>query len=229
MLNNILTWPSLDMTQASLVCLGVALLLGIFIAFIYMYRNTYTKSFVITLALLPAMVQTVIMLVNGNLGVGVAVMGTFSLVRFRSVPGSANEICAIFFAMAVGLATGMGLVFYAIAFTAIIGVAMLLYHTLRFGEGSANRRLLKIIIPEDLDYTDVFTDIFAKYTRTYRLERIQTTNLGSLFELRYTVMLKDVRQEKEMLDQIRQRRNVIRTPLFGPYAVCVPGEASGIC
>ena len=205
MLNNILTWPSLDMTQASLVCLGVALLLGIFIAFIYMYRNTYTKSFVITLALLPAMVQTVIMLENGNLGVGVAVMGTFSLVRFRSVPGSANEICAIFFAMAVGLATGMGLVFYAIAFTAIIGVAMLLYHTLRFGEGSANRRLLKIIIPEDLDYTDVFTDIFAKYTRTYRLERIQTTNLGSLFELRYTVMLKDVRQEKEMLDQIRQR------------------------
>ena len=205
MLNNILTWPSLDMTQASLVCLGVALLLGIVIACIYMYRNTYTKSFVITLALLPAMVQTVIMLANGNLGVGVAVMGTFSLVRFRSVPGSANEICAIFFAMAVGLATGMGLVFYAIAFTAIIGIAMLLYHTLRFGEGSANRRLLKIIIPEDLDYTDVFTDIFAKYTRTYRLERIQTTNLGSLFELRYTVMLKDVRQEKEMLDQIRQR------------------------
>ena len=147
MLNNILTWPSLDMTQASLVCLGVALLLGIVIACIYMYRNTYTKSFVITLALLPAMVQTVIMLANGNLGVGVAVMGTFSLVRFRSVPGSANEICAIFFAMAVGLATGMGLIFYAVVFTAIIGIAMLLYHTLRFGEGSANRRLLKIIIP----------------------------------------------------------------------------------
>lgn len=205
MLNNILTWPSLDLTAASLICMGVALILGIVIACIYMYRNSYTKSFVITLALLPAMVQTVIMLVNGNLGVGVAVMGTFSLIRFRSVPGSASEIAAIFFAMAVGLATGMGLIFYAIAFTVIIGIVMLAYNSSHFGEGSSNRRLLKIIIPEDLDYADVFTDIFAKYTRTHRLERIQTTNLGSLFELRYTVMLKDVKLEKEMLDQIRQR------------------------
>jgi len=205
MLNNILTWPWLDLTAASLICMGVALVLGIVIACIYMYRNSYTKSFVVTLALLPAMVQTVIMLVNGNLGVGVAVMGTFSLIRFRSVPGSASEIAAIFFAMAVGLATGMGLIFYAIAFTVVIGIVMLVYNNSRFGEGSSNRRLLKIIIPEDLDYTDVFTDIFTKYTRTHRLERIQTTNLGSLFELRYTVTLKDVKQEKEMLDQIRQR------------------------
>ena len=107
--------------------------------------------------------------------------------------------------MAVGLATGMGLIFYAVVFTVIIGLVMFVYNSSRFGEGSSNRRLLKIIIPEDLDYTDVFTDIFAKYTRTHRLERIQTTNLGSLFELRYTVMLKDVKLEKEMLDQIRQR------------------------
>lgn len=205
MLNNILMLPSLDLTVASLICMAVALVLGIVIACIYMYRNSYTKSFVVTLALLPAMVQTVIMLVNGNLGVGVAVMGTFSLIRFRSVPGSASEIAAIFFAMAVGLATGMGLIFYAIVFTVVIGVVMLVYSNTSFGEGSSNRRLLKIIIPEDLDYADVFTDIFAKYTRTHRLERIQTTNLGSLFELRYTVTLRDVKLEKEMLDQIRQR------------------------
>ena len=205
MLNNILMLPSLDLTVASLICMAVALVLGIVIACIYMYRNSYTKSFVVTLALLPAMVQTVIMLVKGNLGVGVAVMGTFSLIRFRSVPGSASEIAAIFFAMAVGLATGMGLIFYAIVFTVVIGVVMLVYSNTSFGEGSSNRRLLKIIIPEDLDYADVFTDIFAKYTRTHRLERIQTTNLGSLFELRYTVTLRDVKLEKEMLDQIRQR------------------------
>ena len=109
MLNNILMSPSLALEPASLICLAAALVLGVAIACIYMYRNSYTKSFVVTLALLPAMVQTVIMLVNGNLGVGVAVMGTFSLIRFRSVPGSASEISAIFFAMAVGLATGMGL------------------------------------------------------------------------------------------------------------------------
>ena len=206
MLNsNILTWPSLTTAQASLISLAVALVLGVVIACIYMYRNTYTKSFVVTLAMLPAMVQTVIMLVNGNLGVGAAVMGTFSLIRFRSVPGSASEIAAIFFAMAVGLATGMGLVFYAVAFTIIVGLIMLLYNTLRFGEGSANRRTLKIVIPEDLDYAEVFDDLFAKYAKQHRLERVQTTNLGSLFELRYTVMLKDARQEKELIDQIRQR------------------------
>lgn len=205
MLNNILLLPEFTTTQASLICLAAALVLGIVIAFIYMYKNTYTKSFVITLALLPAMVQTVIMLVNGNLGVGVAVMGTFSLIRFRSVPGSASEIASIFFAMAVGLATGMGLVLYAVAFTVIIGAVMLLYNSLHFGEGNGNRRTLKIIIPEDLDYAEIFDDLFAKYTKLHRLEKIQTTNLGSLFELRYTITLKDAKQEKEMIDRIRER------------------------
>lgn len=206
MLNsNLFTWTSLTIAQASLICLASALVLGIAIAFIYMYKNTYTKSFVITLALLPAMVQTVIMLVNGNLGVGVAVMGTFSLIRFRSVPGSASEIASIFFAVAVGLATGVGLVFYAAAFTVIIGVVMLVYNKLNFGGAKLNRRTLKVVIPEDLDFTEVFDDLFAQYTSQHCLERVQTTNLGSLFELRYTITLKDVGLEKEFLDQIRQR------------------------
>lgn len=126
MLYNIIT-NSTNMTLSALLCLGASLVLGIIIALVYMYRGTYTKSFVITLALLPAIVQTVILLVNGNLGVGVAVMGTFSLVRFRSVPGSASEIASIFFAMAVGLACGMGYIIYAAAFTVIIGAAMALY------------------------------------------------------------------------------------------------------
>ena len=205
MLNNLLTSGAFDVTTSTLLCLGAALVLGVVIALIYMYRNVYSKSFVITLALLPAIVQTVIMLVNGNLGVGVAVMGTFSLVRFRSIPGSASEIAAVFFAMAVGLATGMGFVFYAAVFTLIIGVAMILYNTLKFGEGNGNRRTLKVVIPEDLDYADIFDDLFAQYTRKATLERVHTTNLGSLFELKYTITLKDVRKEKELLDQIRQR------------------------
>lgn len=204
MLDNIIT-NSTNMTVSTLLCLGASLVLGIVIALVYMYRGTYTKSFVVTLALLPAMVQTVILLVNGNLGVGVAVMGTFSLVRFRSVPGSASEISAIFFAMAVGLACGMGYIVYGVVFTLIISIAMIFYKILKFGEGASGGRTLKIIIPEDLDYADLFDDLFDEYTKKVTLERVRTTNLGSLYELKYTVILKDVKKEKEMIDKIRVR------------------------
>lgn len=202
---NVINESALSMTEASLVCLVASLVLGVVIALIYMRNNTYSKSFVVTLALLPAIVQTVILLVNGNLGVGVAVMGTFSLVRFRSIPGSASEILAVFFAMAVGLATGMGFVLYAVVFTLIIGVVMFLYNHTGFGEGSGLRRTLKVVIPEDLDYAGIFDDLFAQYTRKATLERVHSTNLGSLFELRYTITLKDAAKEKELLDRIRER------------------------
>lgn len=205
MLMNVINESALSMTEASLVCLVASLVLGVVIALIYMRNNTYSKSFVVTLALLPAIVQTVILLVNGNLGVGVAVMGTFSLVRFRSIPGSASEILAVFFAMAVGLATGMGFVLYAVVFTLIIGVVMFLYNHTSFGEGSGLRRTLKVVIPEDLDYAGIFDDLFAQYTRKATLERVHSTNLGSLFELRYTITLKDAAKEKELLDRIRER------------------------
>lgn len=204
MLDNIIT-NSTNMTVTTLLCLGASLVLGIVIALVYMYRATYTKSFVITLALLPAMVQTVILLVNGNLGVGVAVMGTFSLVRFRSVPGSASEISSIFFAMAVGLACGMGYIVYGAVFTLIISIAMIFYKILKFGEGASGGRTLKIIIPEDLDYSNLFDDLFDEYTKKVTLERVRTTNLGSLYELKYNVILKDVKKEKEMIDKIRVR------------------------
>ena len=172
---------------------------------VYMYRNTYSKGFVITLALLPAMVQSVILLVNGNLGVGVAVMGAFSLVRFRSIPGSASEIASIFFAMAVGLATGMGFIGYAVLFTVVISIMMMLYATVRFGESRGTQRTLKIVIPEDLDYTDLFNNLLEEFTTKATLERVGTTNLGSLYELKYIITLKDVKREKEMIDKIRQR------------------------
>lgn len=205
MLTNVITGASLDVSTSSLICLAAALVLGVVIACVYMYRNVYSKSFVVTLALLPAIVQTVILLVNGNLGVGVAVMGTFSLVRFRSIPGTAREIAAVFFAMAVGLATGMGFVVYAAVFTMIIGIAMIVYNTSKFGEGNSNRRTLRVVIPEDLDYAGIFDDLFAEYTKNATLERVQSTNLGSLFELKYTITLKEPSKEKELLDKIRQR------------------------
>jgi len=147
----------------------------------------------------------VIMVVNGNLGAGVVVMGAFSLVRFRSAPGSAKEIVSIFFAMAVGLAAGMGYVAYAALFTVVMSAVMLLLATIRFGERDSAVKSLKIVIPEDTDYSHLFDDLFITYAWSATLERVRTTNLGGLYELQYTVKLKDQDKEKEMLDQIRQR------------------------
>ncbi len=165
-------------TQAVIICTIASLILGVFTACIYMFRNVYTKSFVITLALLPAMVQIVIMLVNGNLGTGIAVLGAFSLVRFRSAPGSAREIGSIFLAMAIGLSTGMGYIGYAVLFLLIIGLATIVLSACKFGEVSSEDKDLKITIPENLDYTGIFDDLFHEYTKSSRLLQVKTTNMG---------------------------------------------------
>ena len=191
--------------QAIILCTLSSLILGAAAAAIYCYKNTYTKSFVVTLALLPAMVQIVIMLVNGNLGAGVAVMGAFSLVRFRSVPGSAREIGSLFFAMALGLATGMGYLGYAVLFLLLIGIANILLYSTSFAAPKLIDRELKITIPESLDYEGVFDDLFDKYTTRHELLHVKTSNMGSLYELCYLVRLKDTSINKNFLDEIRCR------------------------
>ncbi len=190
-----------------LLCLGCALILGLVMAFAYMYRTRYTKSFVVTLALLPSVVCVVIMLVNGNVGTGVAVAGAFSLVRFRSVPGTAKEICTLFLAMGAGLIAGMGYLGFAILFTLILCAVFLLYSRLDFGEkkNAAIYKIFTITIPEDLDYTDIFDDIFGEYTSFHDLVHIKTTNMGSMFRLTYHVTLRDITKEKEMIDKLRCR------------------------
>ena len=190
-----------------LLCLGCSLVLGLVMAFAYMYRTRYTKSFVITLALLPAVVCVVIMLVNGNVGTGVAVAGAFSLVRFRSVPGTAKEICTLFLAMGAGLIAGMGYLGFAVLFTVIMCVIFALYNCLDFGakKNAATFKTFNITIPEDLDYTGVFDDIFAEFTRSHDLIRVKTTNMGSMFKLTYNVELTDATREKEMIDKLRCR------------------------
>jgi len=190
-----------------LLCLGCSLVLGLVMAFAYMYRTRYTKSFVITLALLPAVVCVVIMLVNGNVGTGVAVAGAFSLVRFRSVPGTAKEICTLFLAMGAGLIAGMGYLGFAVLFTVIMCVIFVLYNCLDFGskKNAATFKTFNITIPEDLDYSGVFDDIFAEYTRSHDLIRVKTTNMGSMFKLTYNVELTDATREKEMIDKLRCR------------------------
>lgn len=190
-----------------LICLGSALVLGVLLAAAFSYRARFTKSFVMTLALLPAIVCVVIMMVNGNIGAGVAVAGAFSLVRFRSAPGTAREIAAIFLAMGTGLICGMGYIGFATLFTLIMGVIFALYNRFDFG---LNRRLavnrsIRITIPEDLDYTTVFDDIFKEYTSECQLVKVKTTNMGSMFRLTYSVTLRDATKEKELIDKLRTR------------------------
>ena len=205
MLESILS-SGADLTVSQyLILTGVSLLLGFLSALVYMYRNTYTKGFVLSLVLLPAMVQTVILLVSGNLGAGVAVAGTFSLVRFRSVPGGAREITAVFAAMAIGLATGMGYIGVAALLCGAVGAASLLMILLHFGDPDGESRRLRITMPEDLDYNEVFSDVFSAYTTKADLKKVKTTNLGSMFELQYDVTLRDSSQEKQFIDALRTR------------------------
>ena len=188
---------------AFLICTAVSLVLGIATAFISMYRTKCSQSFAVTLAVLPAIVQIVIMLVNGNVGAGVAVAGAFSLVRFRSVPGTAREIGVIFLAMALGLATGMGYVALAALFFVVIAGMMLLLTALHFGERAAAERILRVTIPENLDYDGLFDDLLDEYTTGWTLDRVKTTHMGTLYELQYRITLRDKQVPKPFLDALR--------------------------
>lgn len=191
--------------QSAMICTVVSILLGLGIAFIYMLQGGKSKNFSISVAILPLVIQVVIMMVNGNLGTGVAVAGAFSLVRFRSVPGNSKEICFVFFAMAIGLATGMGFIAFAVCMAVIIGVLLLILSKTKFGEIEENDKLLKVTIPENLDYTGIFDDLFERFTSGVSLEKVKTVNLGSMYELNYKITLKDNKMEKALIDEIRCR------------------------
>lgn len=187
------------------ICTAVSLLLGIGTALISMFKAKCSQSFAMALAILPAVVQVVIMLVNGNIGAGVAVAGTFSLVRFRSAPGTAKEIGSIFLAMAIGLATGMGYVGLAVVFFVIIAAVLLLLTAVHFGQPNTCERVLKITIPENLDYDGLFDDLFQTYLKHYSLDKVKTSNMGTLYELQYQITLKGNQIPKAFLDEIRCR------------------------
>lgn len=192
-------------TNATLLLTSlVSIVLGVAIALVFGYKNKKTKGFLMTISALPFIVQIVIMLVNGNVGTGVAVMGAFSLVRFRSVPGSAKDICSIFLAMAVGLATGTSHLLLAALMTVVVCALALVYNAVPDSKADGEKELT-VVIPESLDYDKVFDDIFEKYTSTSELVQVKTVNMGSLYKLKYTISLKDKTKEKEMLDEIRVR------------------------
>ena len=203
---------------AFLIATICSLLIGLFIAFMYTINNSYSKSFIISLALLPAIVQVIIMLVNGNIGTGIAVAGAFSLVRFRSAPGSGKEITSIFLAMAVGLATGMGYIGIAIIFAVMISLANLILSNSKFGEGADAERTVKITVPEGLDFEGIFDDIFEKYTTKTELQEVKTTGMGSLYKLNYKIVMRPNASTKGMIDEMRCRNGNLEISCSRPVA-----------
>ncbi|MEF9938996.1 MAG: DUF4956 domain-containing protein [Clostridium sp.] len=191
--------------EAVAAAMVTALVLGLVIALLYKMSGAHIGSFVVILAILPLLVQSIIMIINGNLGTSVAILGAFGLVRFRSAPGSAREIGFVFFAMAVGLAVGMGFLSLAFIITIVVGIVILLLEKMNFGSAASKERELRITIPEDLNYTGIFDDLFLSYTRYTRLERVKTTNMGTMYELSYRVEMKKTEEEKNFIDELRCR------------------------
>lgn len=185
--------------------IGVGLVLGLILAKVYQYKTVYSKSFMMTLVMLPTLIAIVIFLVNGSLGAGVAVMGAFSLIRFRSAPGGAKELLAIFLAMTIGIAVGMGYLVFASVFTIIMSVVMLLLETVNFGQMKHSMRQVTVVIPESLDYETVFDDIFQKAANYVELANVKTSDMGSLFKIKYIVQLNGTMTEKELVDALRTR------------------------
>ena len=199
-----------------LICVLVSIALGIAIAATHLYKGTSTKSFLFALALLPSVVCVVIMMVNGNVGTGIAVAGTFSLVRFRSLPGSAREIGMLFLSMGSGLICGTGHLAYAVLYTVLLCAFVLIYWgiSMRLPARDGRTRLLKITIPEDLNYTEVFEKDLLEYTERNELVGIKTASLGSLYKLTYRVTLKDAKREKELLDSLRLKNGNLEISLM---------------
>ena len=186
-------------TVQFLMCCVASIVLGAAVAAIYMFRHNYSKNFVVTLALLPLIVQMVITLVNGNLGAGIAVMGVFNLVRFRSIPGSAKDIGSVFLAMAIGLATGMGFIALAVLFTVIVGIVNVVYVLSPFGRPQEPAKVLRVTVPEDLEFDGIFDGVLGRYTSEHELTEVRTTNMGSLYQLEYRVRLGNAELAKEVL------------------------------
>lgn len=193
-----------------------SIILGVVISLTHKFTSKYNKSFLCSIAVLPLLVQTIIIMVNGNLGTSVAILGAFSLVRFRSLPGNSKEIVSVFFAMTVGLATGMGQLLFAGIITLLGCIALITFNKVSIFNPKKEEKILKITIPENLDYTSIFDDVFEKYVDTYEMEEVKTTNMGSLFDIKYKIVLKKNIAEKEFIDELRVRNGNMKIILSHP-------------
>lgn len=196
--------------NSAFICIISAVILGLIISLVHMKTSRYSKNFIITLAVLPILVSVIMIMVNGNLGTGIAIAGAFSLVRFRSMPGNAKEIMSVFFAMTIGIAIGAGYVVFAGIITLVVSLMILLLTLVKYGDNNNKYKRLDIVVPETLDYDNIFDEIFNKYVDKYELIRIKTTNLGSLYELKYDITLKDKIREKDFIDDLRVRNGNLK-------------------
>ena len=211
MLNTILTTPATF--TSFMLCLGTALILGVLTSLVFSYKHRLSSSLAFTLVILPVAMCMVIMMINGNLGLAVSVAGSFTLVRFRSIAGTGREISAIFVDMALGVITGMGYLGIAAVFFAVVAVTALVLTVLHFGEGIFEK-MLKVTLPDNYDYSTLFDDVFAKYGIKASIERIKTTNLGSLIEVTYRISLPDSNIPKAFLDDIRAKNANLEVQIF---------------
>lgn len=198
------------------ICLLSSFVLGLIVSYMHMKTSKSNINFATTLAVLPMLVSMVILLVNGNVGTGVAVAGAFSLIRFRSIPGNSREIMNVFFSMAIGLAVGTGYVAFATLFTVVVSLISYILVKLHFGEEQTEERILKILVPEDLDYTNAFDKEFDEYLTSNTLVKSKTTNMGSLYELTYSVKIKKETNKKEFMDKLRVKNGNLKVLLSHP-------------
>ncbi len=201
--------------EAVLICSLISLVGGILFSVIYRFTTrNYSKSMISALIILPVAVETVIIVVGESFGAGVAVAGAFALIRFRSVPASAKEITLMFSAMSVGLACGSGVIMLGVVMMVILSLIFIVLGILPFGKDDKKAKKLKVTVPEDLDYTTAFDDIFPKYTKKCEVIKVKTTGLGSMYEITYDVIVNDLIAEKNLIDEIRLRNgnlNVVST------------------
>lgn len=219
MLNSILgsNMGSIDLISV-IICSLVSLVLGFIISLIYKITSRYNKNFLVTISILPLLVESVILMVSGSVGASIATLGAFSLVRFRSIPGTSKEILVVFFSMAIGLSTGMGHIWLAMIITLIGSLALLLFNKIKVFDNDLYEKVLKITIPENLDYTDIFKEEFDKYTKKVELVKVKTINMGSLFEVTYNVVMNKDVNEKDFLDDLRIKNGNLKLILSQPLS-----------
>lgn len=217
MFNTIFDNPAVGQSISTiLICSGMAILLGLAVAITHMKTTQTTKGFLVALTVLPLLVMAVMIMINGNLGTSIAILGAFSLIRFRSIGGSAKDLLSVFFAMMIGLALGMGHVLFATVISIVAILAILFFSYAKILEPNSSDRVLKIVIPDDLDYDEAFTEIFKKYTSRSKLVRMKTMNMGSLYKLTYDIKMRRGVKEKEFLDEIRVKNNNLKVLLSEP-------------
>jgi hypothetical protein len=200
----------------ALLTIIVSFILGGLISFTYMKtsnKGRYSQNFVLTLVIIPTVIAIIVFLVGSNVARAFSLAGALSIIRFRSTPGDSKDISYVLFTTSAGLAVGVGLFGYGILFTGFLCLLMFVLKSLNFGGNKVSQNLLKITIPEDLDYEGAFDDLFLEYTKSHELIKVKTTDLGSLFQLVYTVVLDNKISQKKFIDELRCRNGNLNITL----------------